>query len=329
MTRFIQQLLADLDAHPQGERAAWQARYAPFISEHVVPAAKVAAKRAPKVSVVIVAFRLGDGLLECLHRVRAAASGAQVVVVANGPVPGLRRRLGRGLVDRLIQMKENLGPSPARNAGFAWTEGEVVAFLDDDGMIKSDYFERALAYFEDQNVLGIRGKILPRHHPYFTTLAGHYSRGEEVTQDLLITEGNCLVRAEAFLVAGGFADRRYGHEGVEMSWRLLGVRPGGVTLYAPDVVMAHDYVDGWGKFVTKETRYKRVDDTLATQDSQELREFMAAYFDSPFSTGPLGPDQQVARALLRRMSRGLKRVATWRAGADGVSRRLRFGGGGG
>ena len=54
------------------------------------------------------------------------------------------------------------GLSSARNLGIGQTSGEVIAFVDDDALLFSDWAEEtAKTYAEDSSIIGLTGPILP------------------------------------------------------------------------------------------------------------------------------------------------------------------------
>ena len=58
---------------------------------------------------------------------------------------------------------ESRGISPSRNAGLAAATSDVVAFVDDDAMVESDWLNRVMQPFEvSDDVLGAGGAVVPR-----------------------------------------------------------------------------------------------------------------------------------------------------------------------
>ncbi|MFU8805340.1 MAG: glycosyltransferase family 2 protein [Bradymonadaceae bacterium] len=272
--------LDDLDGYPTGGAAEWKARYAPFVARQVWHREV----EAPALSVVVVAWNSAAFVVDCLRALRAQEGfddeRLEVVLIDNGGLDGVREELAR-LVDVEVEMTCNVRPGPARNLGIALARAEIVAFIDDDGLVASDFAVRLLSYFDDSTVMAVRGKVVWKEHRYFTTLAGHYDRGPVALADCLITEGNAAVRREALIEVGGFRENFFGHEGIDLTFRLQAAHPEAGILYVPDVVLHHDYIDTWSKFFRKNFRYADVDDRVAGRDP-ELARFMDAYFATPF-----------------------------------------------
>ena len=303
--------LRALRGHPEGDVTRWRQRYAPLIAER--RALRVV--KTPRVCVVIVAWRADPALCEalaCVARQRGVARReVQLVLVDNagpGGLDALRACIAEQ-VDLHLVMRGNTGPSLARNAGAAYATAPLLCFLDDDGLIKPDYLTRALDYFDgDDRLIALRARIKAHKHPYFTTLAGHYDRGPEPLEDGLITEGSMVIRREAYLQVGGFNDELYGHEGIDLTYRLTQRYPRSKILYAPDVVMRHDYLHSWGKFIAKHTRHATLDAPDHKREP-DLQRFMDAFFARSFPRAKLPPDERLARAILRLIRRLLYALA--------------------
>ena len=89
------------------------------------------------VSVIIPTYRRpADVRVAALSALAQTWSAVEVVVVADGPDPATRAEVG-SLDDRLryLELPENRGPAAARNAGVAASQGEWIAFLDDDDVM--------------------------------------------------------------------------------------------------------------------------------------------------------------------------------------------------
>lgn len=251
----------------------------------------------PVCTAVVVIWQGSTSWRECLQSLRDAAelvsAAVEIIVVNNGSEHSSSAKDSH-LWDGWIDLAENKGPSAARNVGAFMAEGEIVAFVDDDALVAPDYFKAALPYFENPQTLGIRGRLLPLRHPYFTSLATHYDRGPQPIEDALITEGACLIRRRVFIDSGGFPVEIFGHEGIELTGRLQRSEPGGHTLYAPDVVLRHDYLDSWADFFEKVTRCAQNEEELPDRDPHAAQ-FLKEYFKRSFQRPSLPITRRAAR----------------------------------
>lgn len=135
----------------------------------------------PRVSVVIPCFKQARFLGEAVHSVLAQSyPDLEVVVVDDGSPDDttvVTRRLQRFHRDACIRLvrKPNGGLSSARNAGIAFSKGELILPLDADDSIQPTYVERlvaaldanpdvSIAYGAQQNFGA--DETFHRHDPY-------------------------------------------------------------------------------------------------------------------------------------------------------------------
>lgn len=305
------EIFDDFRAYPSGDAQAWLEHYEVLIDE----VRRYKPLSSPKISVVVLGWRQQEPLLLALDHIRQqrgfGPQDCEIILVDNGGLQAIYPQLQTRLNTHVI-MRGNVGPSVGRNIGFALASTPVVFSVDDDGLIAPDYCERALRYFEDPRVVAIRARITHRAHPYFTTLASHYDRGPRPVGDCLITEGAMALRRDAFISAGGFAEQLYGHEGIDLSFRLKRQDPTAKIIYAPDVVMAHDYMHDWSKFIRKNLTYRGINQSVAARD-EELAVFMKDYFAQRFDHRKRGVDEEAARLTLMGLRAALRFAAKQRA----------------
>lgn len=146
----------------------------------------------------------------------------EVVVVGNGWEPV---DLPAGV--RSVGLPENVGVPEGRNVGAQAVSGDVLLFFDDDLEFCSDdavaqvlaLFERdpALAVVQPRAVDPAGGATARRHIPRLRV--GAPDRPGDV---VWFWEGCSFVRRAAFDAAGGWPGRFfYGHEGIELGWRVI------------------------------------------------------------------------------------------------------------
>jgi hypothetical protein len=163
----------------------------------------------------------------------------------------------------------------------------------------------------------MRGKIVPHRHPYYNAFVVHYDRGDAPwDDDSLGTEGNMMIRREVYMAIGGFPDDFYGAEGAHLVWRMKKKDPKLRALYAPRVVMRHDYCRSMREFVWKVRKYRTVTDDR-TAPEPEFGAFMKAFMRCPKPRQRLRPDERIARRALRAAAWTIARVPLF----DRVGRR--------
>jgi GT2 family glycosyltransferase len=176
-------------------------------------------------------------------------SSEQVLVVNNGGPHIDRDALGV----RVIDVAENLGVPGGRDLGLRATESELIGFLDDDAVLRAGGGERVTDAFSADERLGAvalrlvdeAGQTARRHVPR----AGR-DGAERSGQVALFLGGACAIRRVAYDDVGGyFTELFYGHEELELSWRLID--HGWHIRYMADVEVFHPrtdisrHADGW------------------------------------------------------------------------------------
>jgi GT2 family glycosyltransferase len=178
------------------------------------------------------------------------AKDSKVSVVSNGagPLQGVERAGAE-----VIELSENLGVPGGRDRGVASTSEEIVGFLDDDAVAPAGVAQRVGAEFEQDSGLGAvslrlvdeNGDTSRRHVP--RPGGNNPDTSGEVA---LFLGGACAIRREAYEEVGGyFTELFYGHEELELCWRL--VDRGWTIKYLADVEVFHPkteverHADGW------------------------------------------------------------------------------------
>jgi len=172
-----------------------------------------------RLAVVIPARDEEDWLPATLRSVRAAADGREVeiVVVDNASRDGtaaVARDHGARVVSEPAGSVGRL-----RNAGARATSAGVLVFLDADTTIPPAFLARVEAVLADPSVLAggpvvehvVTGRLVRRYLDAWAALAR--SRG-------MVQGSGQFVRRAAFDAVGGFDERIYMGEDVDLFWRL-------------------------------------------------------------------------------------------------------------
>jgi GT2 family glycosyltransferase len=161
-----------------------------------------------------------------------------VVVVGNGVEP-----VDLPADARAVVLPDNVGIPEGRNVGAAAVSGRLLFFLDDDAYLPSPtvladlaaVFDRdpRLAYVQPR-IVDPEGRPTPRR--WVPRLrAGDPERSSVAT---VMAEGVVVVRRAAFDEVGQWPGHFfYGHEGIDLAWRLWD--RGYTGFYAADVVLEH------------------------------------------------------------------------------------------
>jgi glycosyltransferase involved in cell wall biosynthesis len=198
--------------------------------------------------------------------------GLDIVVVDNDPGSGaVDRALGEVDDPRVrIVPERRRGLSTARNTGLAAAYGRIVAFTDDDAEPAPDWVERLLAGFEQPEVVGVTGRVLPVHladgpQRWFELGLGFdkgdrprawsLAPGGDGADDPLfpytagqIGSGNNMAFRRSWLLETGGFDEWLGagtptRGGEDLDVLRRGVLDGGTVRYEPTAVVRHHHRD--------------------------------------------------------------------------------------
>src|ERR1700722_12638192 len=116
------------------------------------------------VSVVICAYteERWDDTLRAVASVQTQQPAPLDVILVVDYNPELHTRLAEQLPDvRVVPNSNERGLSGARNTGVALASGDVVAFLDDDGIAQPGWLSALMCPYDDPKVIGVGGRSEP------------------------------------------------------------------------------------------------------------------------------------------------------------------------
>lgn len=184
------------------------------------------------VSVVVPAYNEEMVIGACIDSILASDySPRQIIAVDDGSADGTLEAMRQyeDHADVTVVAKPNGGKASALNAGLAQAEGEVILFVDADGIFARDTISRILEGFDSEQVGAVCGHDSPLSHrgfyPKLATLQAHVSTGFarralSVINCLPIVSGNIgAFRREALEETGPFLEDFIG-EDLEMTFRV-------------------------------------------------------------------------------------------------------------
>ena len=218
----------------------------------------------PDISVVICVYTEDrwEDILAAVASVRAQSRPArETLLVVDHNETLLERLTGEYKEVEEVRVLANAGPrglSAGRNTGIAASQGEVIAFLDDDAVAERDWLKHFAEGYEDPRVMAVGGRTMPiwasgRRPAWFPEefdwVVGCTYRGLPPGRVRVrnVLGGNASFRRTAFDAAGGFAtgigrdgDRLpLGCEETELCIRLTRARPEAVLLIDDRAVIHH------------------------------------------------------------------------------------------
>jgi glycosyltransferase involved in cell wall biosynthesis/Tfp pilus assembly protein PilF len=212
-------------------------------------------KAHPKVSVVIVAYKINDGLIQCLDSLAASQNPShEIIVVDNGGNEAIHAELSRRPILH-VRVGFNVILAEGRNIGVHFARSNYAVFIDDDAIAAPGYLAAAVEGFASFDVHAFRGKVLPKSaHPH-NSKARHYNLGDLPFPADIDTEGNSAFRIDTWRQLGGQDPLLFGGEGVELSRRIGQLHGDFALMYWPFMVIQHDYAVTDNKLETKSSRH--------------------------------------------------------------------------
>jgi GT2 family glycosyltransferase len=186
-------------------------------------------------------------LAQAVASLAAAPDGGEVVVVSNGGGP-----LVSPAGTRVVESAVNLGVPGGRDLGVRSTSAPVIGFLDDDAEFRGEAGRIQREFDEDPRLAAVSLRLVDEDG---ATSRRHVPRAgsgdpDESGQVAYFLGGASAIRREAYEQVGGyFTELFYGHEEIELSWRLIDA--GWTIRYLADVEVFHPrteigrHADGW------------------------------------------------------------------------------------
>ena len=186
---------------------------------------------------------------EMLEALLENLDGFACIVVDDASVEQARtERIARSFGARLVALSSNVGPSGARNAGLGEVTTPLVAFIDSDCSLRSDWLDQLLGHFDDPMVAAVAPRIIaaPVHQANaLSRFAATHSSLDRGNEHGLVRPGNAIsfVPAAALIVRAAVVDGALfdpnlrGGEDVDVVWRL--VAAGWDVRYVPSSQVRH------------------------------------------------------------------------------------------
>ncbi|MCP4149919.1 MAG: glycosyltransferase family 2 protein [bacterium] len=269
----------------------------------------------PESSVVIVTYNTPKELfLRVLESLANQTIDRFEVIVVDNSDSSRLESLVNDFSFKYLKLKENYGPSIARNTGAYYSQADILIFLDDDAIPAPDFVEQHIRAYKEHDIVGLRGKALPRTNSIYIYFALNYDLGDKVFPYFNNLEGNSSFRKDIFLDIGGFLTelRTPGHEGPELSYRIIRrLNDKSKLIYYPAAVIYHDNCNSFRKFYRKQKRHRSNNDFL-TERIQGFLEFMQSYGEvgKDFSTYPSWLKFRLR--VLRKSASLLDKILNWK-----------------
>jgi GT2 family glycosyltransferase len=113
-----------------------------------------------KLSVVIVTYNRCKDLGECLNSLRSLDEPVDEIIVVDSNSTDSTHELVKNYPVKIININER-SMVKARNIGFRHAKNEIVAYIDDDAVVRKDWSKYILEPYKDKRVGGVVGRVIP------------------------------------------------------------------------------------------------------------------------------------------------------------------------
>lgn len=211
------------------------------------------------VSVVVCAYTQDrwQDLVEALESIRDQTVQPAEVILVIDHNPSLYEQAKKAFAwVKVVENQEQRGLSGARNTGIANSTGQVVAFIDEDGVATPDWIDNLLREYRHPNVMGVGGEVRPMwavtppdwFPQEFNWVVGCSYKGLPETAAPVRNPIGCNMsfRRPVLQAAGGFRNGigrigtvPVGCEETELTIRARQLNPGSIYMYQPQAVVYH------------------------------------------------------------------------------------------
>jgi poly-beta-1,6-N-acetyl-D-glucosamine synthase len=188
--------------------------------------------RPPLVSIIVPAYNEAKVIGHCVDSILASAYGKrEVILVDDGSTDDTlaRMREYESRAGVAVVARRNGGKASALNAGLALARGEIILFVDADGIFQQDTIDQLLSAFDHERVGAVCGSDSPANlDRLLTRLAnlqthvgtGFARRALSVINCLPVVSGNLgAFRRTVLEETGPFREGFIG-EDLELTWRV-------------------------------------------------------------------------------------------------------------
>jgi hypothetical protein len=114
------------------------------------------------VSVIVCTRNRPEQLMQCLRSLqKLSLPPHEIIIVDNAPTSEVTREIVTQTQGIRYIVEPRPGLSIARNTGIRHSQGEIIAFTDDDAIVHHDWIARLQYGFDDPKVMAVTGLMLP------------------------------------------------------------------------------------------------------------------------------------------------------------------------
>lgn len=170
-----------------------------------------------KISVVIPTYKRPELLVRCLEALVAQTldhSIFEVIVISDGPDLPTEKAINEWIIKRKLNLNylksaAQKGPAGARNLGWQYAKGILIAFTDDDCIPDKRWLETIMDNYNGEDYIAFTGQtIVP-----LAESPSDFAVNTAQLQDAEFITANCACTYKALLWIKGFDER------FELAWR--------------------------------------------------------------------------------------------------------------
>ncbi|MFC1709284.1 glycosyltransferase [Candidatus Omnitrophota bacterium] len=206
----------------------------------------------PFVSVIVPTYNSERTIKKCIDSLLDIDySNYEIIIVDDGSSDKTRKILSehKGVIG--VIESQHSGPSRCRNIAVKDAKGDFIAFTDSDCIVDRNWIKELIKGFTQERVVGVGGiQISPNDETSFgkrvqeffelTGFLGGYiksGRNEELVEVSHNPSCNAVYRKSAFLEIGGFDEKLWPSEDVDLDYRLK--KKGYIFMFNPKAVVYH------------------------------------------------------------------------------------------
>ncbi|WP_321405114.1 glycosyltransferase [Maridesulfovibrio sp.] len=208
-------------------------------------------QKLPQASVVIVASK--NFSPEIVGKLKQEAPATEIILVSESTQA---EQAEKPEADTKITLHAGFTDGMARNIGAVFCKAPLLIFLDGEAVPAANFTSAHLEEHSRYQAIMIRGTCLPKTKSPLNSKAEHYFLGDKTFPHFCDLEENMSINAESFFQVDGWDEHiKYGHDGIDLSYRLLQKFPNPQQLlYSPLPVIRNDYVESEEELVNKQHR---------------------------------------------------------------------------
>lgn len=212
-------------------------------------------KKFAFVSVVICTYNRANYLERCIESLRKQTYPNFEIIVVNGPsTDETNKILERYQEIKIVKQEKLNGLSFARNLGIGASNGEIVAFIDDDAVADENWIKYLVEGYIDESIGGVGGLVYGPKKTHLQFDRGTINKcgiptairndGELKKDEFSIIMGtNSSFRKDILCEIGGFDIYfRYYHDESDLCIRIA--KKGYKIVYQKDAFVIHDMAEG-------------------------------------------------------------------------------------